>query len=132
MGLNMKKGKQSNMEKMKKIYEAQKRDYNKMEHEKQRFIDEALSKEDAKGLTIYERTKKRVENLQQYGSLLFDYFDPDEAEYQNLFDMIFSMELAKEMDNFLSTSKKYFYGTIIVAIISIVLAAISIIISFSY
>lgn len=128
----MKKGKQSNMDKMKKSFEKRKREYDEMEHEKQRFIDEALTKEEARGLSIYERTKKRVENLQQYGSLLFDYFDPEEVEYQKLFDMIFSIELAKEMDNFFSTSKKYFYGSMIAAIISIVLATISIMASFSY
>ena len=54
--------------------------------------------------------------------------DPEE----NLFDEIYSMELANEMDNFLSKSKKYYYGTMAAAFISIVLAIISIVASLFY
>lgn len=111
----------------KKIVEMEK-EFEKEQKRRQKFLDDALSEKDAAGLTIYERTIKRIQNLEKFGKALYDFFDPEE----NLFDEIYSMELAKEMDSFLSKSKKYYYGTMAAAFISIVLAIISIVASLFY
>jgi len=105
-----------------------KKQYEENERQRKKIIEKALSDKEAKGLTIYERTKKRVRKLTEMGSLFFDYFEPGEEE--TIFDEIYSMELAKDMKDFLDKSKEYYHRTMVMAIISIIMASITILLSF--
>jgi 6-phosphofructokinase len=116
-----KKEKSLSIEELKKAHE-------ESERQKHKIIEETLSEEEAKGLTIYERTKKRVRKLEELGSLFFDYFEPGEEE--TIFDEIYSMELAKDMKDFLAKSKEYYHRTMAIAIVSIILAIVTMLLSF--